>query len=371
MLPDKEWYVIDNISELDTPALVIYPDRVKSNIQLLVASIDDVERLRPHIKTHKSPEVSRFMMDAGIHKFKCATISEAEMLALAGAPDVLLAYQPVGPKAQRLVELAARFSATRFSCLVDNFETAEALSGIFALHRRSIDVFIDLNVGMNRTGIRPADALVLIKKCGSLKNIAVKGLHAYDGHIRDADFESRKKNCDSAFHDVLQLQQDVEKQLGQKLVIVAGGTPTYSIHSQRREVECSPGTFVYWDKGYEEVLGEQKYVFAALVVTRVISRPAADTICVDLGHKAIAAENPLVNRVRFLNAPNLQPIGQSEEHMTLKTTGDSVYEVGYVLYGVPYHVCPTVALHDRPAVVVNHQVTGYWLTESRNRTITI
>lgn len=368
---EKEWYVIDNVNELDTPALVIYPDRARKNIQLLIGSIDDIKRLRPHVKTHKSSEVSSFMLEAGIHKFKCATIAEAEMLAAAGAPDVLLAYQPVGPKASRLAALAKQFPSTKFSCLIDNLDTAKKLSEVLQSHNLTINVFIDLNVGMNRTGITPEDALTLIKKCLSLSNITVTGLHAYDGHIRDIDFEARKKNCDNAFARVQQLQQDVKDQLHKDLIIIAGGTPTYSIHSQRKNIECSPGTFIYWDKGYEEILTEQKYLFAALIVTRVISKPTADLICVDLGHKAIAAENPLANRVRFLNAEDLQPTGQSEEHMTLKVTSDKVYHVGDVLYGVPYHVCPTVALHDRPAVVEGHCITGYWTTLSRNRKITI
>jgi D-serine deaminase-like pyridoxal phosphate-dependent protein len=100
-MTSDDWYSIHSITAIDSPALIIYKDRVEENIRRLVASIDDVKRLRPHIKTHKSPEVSRMMLEAGIKKFKCATIAEAEMLAVSGAPDVLLAYQPVGPKAER------------------------------------------------------------------------------------------------------------------------------------------------------------------------------------------------------------------------------------------------------------------------------
>ena len=96
----NEWYIVDNIGELDSPALVIYSERVGHNIETLTKSIVNVARLRPHVKTHKSLEVSKLMLKAGIKKFKCATIAEAEMLAMAGAPDVLLAYQPVGPKSE-------------------------------------------------------------------------------------------------------------------------------------------------------------------------------------------------------------------------------------------------------------------------------
>jgi len=371
MATEKQWFIIDNVKTLDTPALAIYTNRVKENIQALLSSIDDINRLRPHIKTHKSSEVSALMLRAGIKKFKCATIAEAEMLAMVGAPDVLLAYQPIGPKANRLVALVQRFPSTNFSCLVDNINSAKHLSETFQQHNLFLPVFIDLNIGMNRTGILPSDALSLFQNCNPLKGISIIGLHAYDGHIRDTDFNLRKKHCDEAFAVVLLLQKEIKNRFNKELTIVAGGTPTYSIHCKRKEVECSPGTFIYWDYGYQTILPEQHFAFAALVVTRIISKPTPDIICIDLGHKAIASENPISHRVTFLNALNLKPIGHSEEHMVFNVEDGKEYNVGDVLYGVPYHICPTVALHDRAAIVENNNVVEYWNTLSRNRKITI
>ena len=96
MTEENNWYKIDNISKLDSPALVVYTDRVKENIRALKKMIDDPKRLRPHIKTNKSRNVAELMIKNGIKKFKCATIAEAEMLGMAKAEDVLLAYQAVG-----------------------------------------------------------------------------------------------------------------------------------------------------------------------------------------------------------------------------------------------------------------------------------
>src|SRR5690349_16091307 len=98
-----DWYEISDIDELDSPALVFYPERIRENIRVLKTMINDVGRLRPHVKTHKTREAAQLMMEAGISKFKCATIAEAEMLGMVKAPDVLLAYQPVGPKINRLI----------------------------------------------------------------------------------------------------------------------------------------------------------------------------------------------------------------------------------------------------------------------------
>lgn len=365
------WYTIQNIDELDSPSLVVYPDRIRKNIKTLVAAIDNVSRLRPHIKTHKSSEVSRMMLDAGITKFKCATIAEAEMLATAGAPDILLAYQPVGPKAHRLAALTKHFRGTAWGCLIDNLESAKHIAAAFDGTGQTISVCIDLNVGMNRTGIAPENALTLFAACASLKGLVVTGLHAYDGHLRDTDLSVRTKRCDEAFARVVKLQHDIEKQHGKKLTIIAGGTPTFSIHRKRKEIECSPGTFIYWDKGYEQTLQEQHYLHAALVITRVVSIPAENTVCVDLGHKAIASENPLPNRVFFLNAPELEPTGHSEEHMVFRSTPEKKYRVGDVLYGIPYHICPTVALHETANVVVSHQIKGQWVTAARKRKLEV
>ncbi len=158
---EQNWFLIQDVDKIDSPSLILYKDRIVENIKRLVDSIDDVNRLRPHIKTHKSPEVSRLMLNAGIRKFKCATISEAEMLANAGATDILLAYQPVGPKTSRLAELVVAFPKVKFACLIDNLESAEQLSKTFEAAGKTVDAYIDLNVGMNRTGIVPELALAL------------------------------------------------------------------------------------------------------------------------------------------------------------------------------------------------------------------
>jgi D-threonine aldolase len=366
----SDWYTIDTIDQLDTPALVVYPDRVKENIRILKQFVPDLNRLRPHVKTNKCTEVCRLMMDQGIYKFKCATIAEAEMLALIDAPDVLLAYQPVGPKVSRLIELIQTFPNTLFGCLIDNPDSASWLSNQAEKKGLRISVYIDLNVGMNRTGILPEDALGLFTKCSLLKGIEINGLHAYDGHLRDTDLEIRRVKCDEGFRKAEALKKAIEKQTGQSMIIIAGGTPSFPIHAERQDVECSPGTFIFWDKGYQQLLPEQPFLFASLVVTRIISKPGDDIITVDLGHKAIASESPITNRVYFLNAPDVQPIGHSEEHLVLKTI-KNIYKVGDVLYGVPYHICPTVALHETMAVVENHQVTGNWDVVSRKRKISI
>lgn len=366
-----EWYSVANTDTIDSPALLVYPDRVRENIRILKQFVPDTSRLRPHVKTNKCAEVCQMMMEAGIHKFKCATIAEAEMLALLKAPDVLLAYQPLGPKAIRLIELIKKFPGTSFSCVLDTADAATFLNEQAKKENIVAHVFIDLNVGMNRTGITPGDAFPLFRVISTLSNLKFAGLHAYDGHLRDADLEERRKKCNDGFAGVEQLRQKIEKETNSTIVVVAGGTPSFPIHATRTDVECSPGTFIFWDSGYGNLLKEQPFLFAALVMTRIISLPTGETITTDLGHKAIASENPITSRVHFLNAPELQAIGHSEEHLVLKAPTGHGYRVGDVLYGVPYHVCPTIALHETMIPIDNHVASGSWPVVSRKRKITV
>lgn len=315
-------------------------------------------------------DVAQLMLDAGIKKFKCASIAEAEMLAMAAAPDVLLAYQPVGPKLQRFIQLIQKYPATIFSCLVDNTDMAVIISREAVENHLVISAYIDLDVGMHRTGIAPLNGIALFEACVALKGIKIIGIHAYDGHLRSPDIQQRTIDCDKAYEQVTEVRQALQ-QMDFDPVIIAGGSPTFPIHAKRKEVECSPGTFVYWDRNYQQTCSEQNFEPAALVLARVVSLPGLNRLCIDLGHKSIASENELHNRVYFLNAPDLKFIGHSEEHLVAEALPGHTYKTGDVLYGLPFHICPTVALYERAVVVENNGVTSEWKNIARDRKITV
>jgi len=363
-----DWYSVDNIEKFDSPILLVYKDRMKGNIRALKESINDISKLRPHVKTHKTSEIVRLMMDEGIMKFKCATIAEAEMLGANLVPDVLLAYQPIGPKIHKFIFLIEKYKSTTFSCLIDNLETAKALSETSIIKSIKLNVYIDINIGMNRTGILPGtSSIILFKECLKLEGIRVIGLHAYDGHIIDVDIEKRKTKCEAAFSNLIKTKNLLNKMNNGNLKMVVGGSPTFPIHAKRRNVECSPGTFVFWDKGYRTILPEQHFDYAAVLATRIISLPNDTTICIDLGYKAIASEMPLENRAIFLNAPDVTIKSHSEEHMTLNVPHNHSYRIGDVLYAVPHHICPTVALYDEMAIVMENRVEDFWNIIARRR----
>jgi D-threonine aldolase len=364
-------YSIHNIETLDTPALVVSTEGVNHNIQTLISMIDDVKRLRPHVKTHKTQQVTRLLQAVGIDKFKCATIAEAEMLAMCQAKDVLMAYQPNSAKQIRWVNLIKKYPDTSFACLVDNLDVAIHLSKIAVENKLTLNFYIDLNVGMNRTGILPDKAFRFFHEIKSLPQLILRGIHAYDGHINSPDFDIRQKEADESFNKVEQLLQQLGKSDTAKLEIVMGGASTYPIHSQRQHVVCSPGTFVFWDKGYQTAFSEQGFEPAVWVACRVISLPDNGKVCLDLGHKSIAAENILSKRIYFPQAPDAQFIGQSEEHLVIELPSLHNYQVGDIFYGIPFHICPTCALYERIHVVENDILTGEeWQVIARDRKIT-
>jgi D-serine deaminase-like pyridoxal phosphate-dependent protein len=365
------WYAVDNVAEIPSPSLLVYPDRVEENIRRMVRVAGGVERLRPHMKTNKLPEVIRMHLDQGITKFKCATIAEAEMIADAQAPDVLLAYQPVGPNVGRFVELVKRFPRTAFSTLADDADNIRALSAAGVSANLTLTVFLDLDIGMHRTGVGPGpDAIDRYRLMATLPGLRAAGLHAYDGHLHETDPVTRAALCDDAFALVERLRNDLGKAGLKVPSVVAGGTPTFPMHARRPDVECSPGTTVFWDWGYTTTLPDLDFLPAVLVLTRVVSKPGAGRLCLDLGHKAVASEIP-PPRVLLMGLPETTAVGHSEEHLVLETARAGEFPVGAHFYGMPWHICPTVALHNEAVVVRDGRADSKWQVVGRARTITI
>lgn len=364
---DQRWYVVENAADVDSPSLLVYPVRIVENIRRMIAMAGGVSRLRPHVKTHKMSDVVRLHLAAGITRFKCATLAEAEMSARAGATDVLLAHQPVGPKIAKLAALAGQYSQTRFTAVVDDRSTAEQLSAAFQAIDQRLDVLLDLDVGMGRTGVVPGlEAAALYRELAQMPGLTPRGLHAYDGHIHDTALEDREQACTIAFAPVEALRTELHNAGYDVSELVAGGTPTFPLHARYADRQLSPGTCVLWDAGYAAHFPDLDFLPAAVLLTRVVSRPGPNRLCLDLGHKAVAADPPR-RRVFFPDLPDAEVLVHSEEHLTLHTPRAGEFAVGDVLYGIPQHICPTCALHARAIVVTNGRATGSWPIDARDR----
>ncbi len=370
---------MNSISRLDTvasPALLFDVDVIHRNLALMLQIAGgDTSRLRPHIKTHKCREILALQLELGIRQVKCATIAEAELAALAGVPDVLVSYPLVGPNVSRFFQLVETYPNTRFSTLVD---CERSLDPFAASTSGPTSLFVDLDCGMHRTGIQPGDeALHLVRLLVSRPEFRFAGIHAYDGHIHDSSLETRK----GRFEDVVRLVEgfavQVETHIAPVPLIVSGGSPTFGFHAKHSASsiwpwQCSPGTTVLWDAGYGGNYPDLPFEAAALLLTRVVSHPGDGMICVDLGHKAVAAENPINRRVYFPDLSDATFVSQSEEHLVLGVPNQENWPVGTPLVGIPVHVCPTVALHQEAAVVLDSKATGErWAISARDRRISI
>jgi len=369
----QTWYELTNADEVASPALLIYPHRVEHNIQEMMKLAGDVNRLRPHVKTHKLPQVVAMHQAHGINKLKCATIAEAEMLAKSGVKDILLAYQPVGPNQQRLIDLAQRYPQSQFGCLIDNEKTLREVAAKLSETDLQLNVWIDIDDGNRRSGIQPtAAAEDLAKLLTDTPGIHFAGLHVYDGQFSGLTPGDRITAANEAFATVTTMVEHLAADGVPVPNIVAGGTPTFPAHAQRGGVDLSPGTYSLWDAGYTTACSDQPFICAAVLITRVISKPGTNRLCVDLGHKAVAAESPLDRRVRFLNAPDAEFMGQNEEHLVIELPAGHGFEVGDLLYGIPWHICPTLALHQEVNVVnEEHAFVERWPIAARGRRLTI
>ncbi|WP_031425749.1 D-TA family PLP-dependent enzyme [Flavimarina sp. Hel_I_48] len=355
----KDWFEILRPDSLLTPALLFYPQRIARNIEKMIQIAGSPSRLRPHVKTHKCTEIVQMQLKKGICKFKCATLAESKMLAKAGAKDILVAYPLVGPAQILFLELCKTYANSRFSVLVDHEDQLE----LWDKKGEKISVFIDLNVGMNRTGIQMQEAAAFYKRVLHSSQTNFMGWHLYDGHIHDIAIADREGAVAEAFSG---LEQLLNKTGTQDAEITCGGSITFPVHAKYAHRTLSPGTTLLWDEGYASVFPDLPFENAATVGTRVISKPAADTLCLDLGHKAVASEMKK-DSVFFPQLPDAKILVHSEEHMVIKTNQAKNRHIGDILYGIPWHICPTVALHYQAAIVENQDLTGFWEIGARDR----
>ncbi|CAN5378881.1 D-TA family PLP-dependent enzyme [soil metagenome] len=364
---DTSWVEIENLAEVPSPSLLLSPDRAGENLRRMVACVGDPARLRPHIKTHKLPQIFALHADLGITKCKCATIAEAEMAAGAGAADILLAAQLTGPNVARFVALQRAFPHTAFSTLADNPDSLRELGAAGS----TIAILLDLDVGQHRTGIAVgAGAADLYRAISEHPGLVPAGLHAYDGHLHQQDSSERRTAAERVAAEVLEFRDHLVAAGLPVPRMVVGGTPTFPVYAGFPEFECSPGTCVLWDAGYATNHPDLDFLPAAALLTRVVSRPTAGTICLDLGHKAVASEMPHP-RVVFPALPDATDGANGEGYCVLATRRAAALPVGTALLGIPWHICPTVALHDRVHVVRGGRVAEEWPVLGRARKLTI
>jgi D-serine deaminase-like pyridoxal phosphate-dependent protein len=367
-------YRIDNAAEIISPALIVYSEIVAENIAKMVRIAGGPTRLRPHCKTHKMREVAELQVRLGVTKHKCATFPEAEMLASAGAEDVLLAYHLVGPNLGRAVDFVRKYPRVAFSVIADHGGPIAQLGRAMAAAGAAADVLLDLDTGQHRTGvgIGPA-AKELYRSLAETEGLRPGGLHVYDGQNHQTPFDERKAAVDAVWAEVADFRDRLLEEGWPVPKVVAGGTgsfPAYAAH-QDPTLELSPGTCVFHDAGYQRLFPDLDFTPAALVLTRVISRPTTGRVTLDLGYKACASDPPAGQRLVFPDLPDAREVLQNEEHLVIETSQAARLQPGDELLAIPWHACPTSALHRHAFVVSRGRWTTNWEVVARDRRLTV
>ena len=370
----KSEYVVEDTSQIFSPALLVYRDIVVRNLQKMIAIAGDVRRLRPHCKTHKMPAVTKIELAMGIVKHKCATFAEAEMLAECGVKDIFLAYNLVGPNIVRAVTFLKRFPDVRFAVTADDSIMIAKLSDAMSAAGTTIVVLLDLDPGLHRTGVLPgAAAAELYRQIVESPGLTPGGLHLYDGHNHQTDLAERTVSVRAGWDAAAALRDEFEHRGWSVPAIVCGGTGSFPVFATLNDsaIELAPGTCVFHDAGYKTAFPDMDFEPAVAMLTRVISRPTSDRLTCDLGNKSVASDPPKGQRVAFPDLPDAVQVLHNEEHLVLQTPLAGQYKPGDELYAIPRHICPTSALHKQAYVIESGKVVDMWDVTARDRFLTI
>jgi D-threonine aldolase len=367
-------YELKDVTKIITPGLLVFQDVLEQNLDRMVQIAGDPSRLRPHCKTHKTCEIVELQLKRGITKHKCATFAEAEMLATAGVKDIFLAYSLVGPNIARAVDFCKRYPDVTLAVTADHERPIVELGQAMQNAGQMIDVLLDLDTGQHRTGVpigpHAADLYRLINDTAKLNP---GGLHLYDGQNHQTDVDERRLAVGECWNQTASFRDELEAAGMQVPRIVAGGTGSFPIFAEFDDaaIELSPGTCVYHDAGYGGMFPDLDFKPAALLLTRVISRPTENRVTVDLGYKAVASDPAMENRAVFPSLPDAKLVLQNEEHLVLETSKAAEFSPGDYLLAIPRHVCPTSAMHKEVTVIQNGEPVGVWPIASRDRKLTI
>ena len=356
-MPWDEKFRLRNVENVLTPALVIYPEMVAANIACTLKLLGgDANRWRAHIKTAKLDYTLRLLIDRGIRNFKCATTLELLHVCQNGAEDVLLAYPLVGANARRVVAISQQFPQVRISVLVESPEQLPQWRG------NDIGIFLDINPGMNRTGIElnAVGKLVEVIRAIADAGLQFRGLHFYDGQFGSVDEPERTLATHTGYDQLLKTVEEMRREGINVAEVITAGTPTFPCSLSYKGFQnasfvhrVSPGTIVYNDATSLAQLPAFGYAPAALVISRVVSRPHPGIVTCDAGHKAVSADAGVPTCV-VVGHPELSPLTPSEEHLPLGVKDGALSpQIGDILYLLPRHICPTVNNFDA-ALIVRH-----------------
>lgn len=350
--------------EIDTPALFVDLDVLESNIARMQSFFDGRKaRLRPHFKTHKCPPIARRQIAAGAKGITCAKVGEAEVLAAAGICDILVANQIVGEeKIRRLVSLIRQADIT---VAVDDAGNVEELSAAALAVGAVLGVYVELDIGMGRCGVRTVDEVVrLVRRVSESEGLELRGLQGYEGHLVFAEGGDLKaRRVDEALGRLAEAKSALEEAGLSCREVSGGGTGTYRLsgaHPVMTEIQA--GSYATMDARYARVADDFEQALFCLVT--IISRPEPGLAVGDAGLKSITGEFGLPETH---GADGLRVVQLSEEHVAFEAGSPDEPAVGDKVVLVPSHGCTTINLHERLYGVRSGGLECVWPVAARGR----
>jgi D-serine deaminase-like pyridoxal phosphate-dependent protein len=361
---------------VETPHVSIDVLRMEGNIEKMSGLARELEvRLRPHVKTHKIPRIAREQLEAGATGITVAKVSEAEVMARDGILDIFIAYPLVtDSKIERALRLNERIDLT---VGVDSLEGAHRLSELAARTGHLIDVRLEVDTGLERTGVIPSEAVELASAITALRNLNLSGIYTYRGAVlEDGSPTLDLKKAGLQEGELMVSLADRLRKRGIGIEDVSlGSTPTAAFAGEVEGVtEIRPGTYIFYDR-MQERLGSCSFdECAATVVVTVVSRPSKDLAIVDGGSKTFATDVPpdkeplnLKGFGQVVDYPDAVLERLTEEHGMLRVTTGDAPKVGDILRIVPNHVCSTVNLHDEVVFVDESGATERVVVAARGK----
>jgi D-serine deaminase-like pyridoxal phosphate-dependent protein len=364
--------VLMRYNELSTPALTIDLDALERNLEQMAASCrQQGVGLRPHTKTHKTPEVARRQLDYGAVGLTVAKVGEAEVMAAAGLDDILIAYPILGAdKLRRLVELAR---TRRIIVALDSLDSAQEISSAASQQGCTVGVLVEFDAGFHRCGLQSGPATVeMAHRIAKMPGLAFRGLMTYFGNVWGSKEERRAEA--EAVAGRVKRTLEAFRDSGLKVEILSGGsTPSAEFsHLVPGLTEIRPGTYVYNDLNtlYQGACRIEDC--AARVVTTVVSTAVPGRAIIDSGSKTLSSDllgsGAKTGYGYIVEAPDAPLIKLNEEHGHLDITRSThKFYVGEVLTVIPNHVCTCVNMHDEVFTLRNGEVVGSWRVAARGK----
>ncbi|KAL5333049.1 hypothetical protein BJX70DRAFT_80110 [Aspergillus crustosus] len=356
------------LDSLDTPSMIVDLDLMEINIKNLFSTLLPTGRnIRPHLKTTKSAALAHKLAAAGAKGVCVAKVSEAEAITAAGFEDILITCEIIGKvKVARLVELFRKFKGIRI--VVDSEVGASAIDealGQSGIEER-IQVLIDLDVGLHRTGVKPGEpALALGRHVGTLKHLRLIGVQGYEGHLQHLhDREDRRTQCLASMKYLTDTATAL-RDAGHKIeVVTTGGTGTAEFCATVPGItELQPGSFIFMDTDYRNAVGTF-YSNSLTILSTVISKQGPRQVTIDAGLKSLTTDSGLAEcKDRRYKHENL-----GDEHGALVwEEGTEELRVGDRVEMVPSHIDPTINLHEVYYAYRKGVVEEIWKVDSRGK----